>query len=371
MTQPGRRALRKATPGRVAIVTNAPAPYRSPVFARLGDEYEIVFCAASESNRSWGAVNLNFRHRFVPGRVHRHADGYNYIYFNWAILEVLGQIDPDVVVTTGFNPTHLLAFVWAKLRSRPHVALTDGTLASEAGLSLIHRLVRRAVYRMTSAFVVTGRGGRELLRSYGVDEERICISRLCAPEFPGLPPSMREREFDVLFCGQLHPRKAPLFFVKVCKELRDLRGSCRCLIIGDGPLRAEVLQAMDDAQLDYSYLDAVPYADIGRQYARAKVLLFPTLQDAWGLVANEAFAAGTPVITTPEAGVSGDLVIDGVNGFIAPLDVHSWCALALDLLSDVAKWGAFSQAARLQGATFSHSAAAAGIESAVGLARHS
>lgn len=370
MTGPGVGGVRQASPGRVVIVTNAPAPYRSPVFARLGDDYEIVFCAASESNRSWGTVDLNFRHRFIPGRVHRHADGYNYIYFNWAILNVLRQIDPDVVITTGFNPTHLLAFAWAKFHSRPHVAMTDGTLASEAGLSLIHRLMRRAVYRMTSAFVVTGRGGRELLQSYGVDGERVRVSRLCSPERPGAPPPMHEREFDVLFCGQLHPRKAPLFFVEVCKALRDARGACRCLIIGDGPLRAEVLRALDEAQLEYDYLDAVPYADIGVQYARAKLLLFPTLQDAWGLVANEAFAAGTPVITTPEAGVSGDLVIDGVNGCIAALVVNVWCELALELLSKPDKWGTFSQAARLQGATFSYTAAAAGIESAVQLARH-
>ena len=370
MTRPAVGGVRQASPSRVVIVTNAPAPYRSPVFARLGDDYEIVFCAASESNRSWGAVDLNFRHRFIPGRVHRHSDGYNYIYFNWAILSVLSQIDPDVLITTGFNPTHLVAFAWAKLRSRPHIVMTDGTLASEAGLSRIHRLVRRAVFRMTSAFVVTGHGGRELLESYGVSGERVHVSRLSAPELPGAPPPMREREFDVLFCGQLHPRKAPLFFAEVCKALRDARGTCRCLIIGDGPLRAEVLRALDDAQLEYSYLDAVPYAEIGRQYARAKVLLFPTLQDAWGLVANEAFAAGTPVITTPEAGVSGDLVIDGVNGCIAPLDVDAWCELASDLLSNPDKWGIFSQAARLQGATFSYTAAAAGIESAVQLARH-
>lgn len=353
--------------GRVTIVTNAPAPYRSPVFAELGREYEIIFCASAESNRNWGPVDLNFKHRFIPGRVHRHADGFNYTYFNWSILRVLREIDPLVVVTTGFNPTHLLAFAWAKLHSRPHVAMTDSTLISEAKFSLLHRVLRRIVYRRTSAFIVASRGGSDLLQSYDVDPSRIVISRLCAPTPVGEPPAMAEREFDVMFCGQLHPRKAPLFFVEVCRAIRDARGACRSLIVGDGPLREDVIEALDHAAIDYSYLSAVDHNAMGALFTKAKVLLFPTLQDAWGLVANEAFAAGTPVITSPEAGVAGDLVIDGENGYIAPMVVGDWRDLALNLLSAPKKWASFSEAARTQSRAFSFTEAAAGIKTAIQL----
>lgn len=368
MSRPSRQCAGVRGLGRVVIVTNAPAPYRSPVFAELGDDYEIVFCAATESNRKWGPVDLPFRHRFVPGRVHRHTDGFNYIYFNWKILKVLKELDPLVVVTTGFNPTHLLAFAWALLYSRRHITMTDGTATSESGFSLIRRLLRRMIYRMSSAFIVTGWGGRALLQTYGVDRNRIFVSRLSAPAYPGKNPSMSEREFDVLFCGQLHPRKAPLFFVEVCKSIRESRGGCRALVIGDGPLRDQVIHALDAASIDHTYLDAVPYASIAAQYGRAKVLLFPTLLDPWGLVANEAFAAGTPVITSPEAGVAGDLVIEGVNGHIAPLDVETWRTLTLGLIEQPDKWLAFSEAARAQSREFSFAAAAAGIKDAVALA---
>ena len=45
-------------------------------------------------------------------------------------------------------------------------------------------------------------------------------------------------------------------------------------------------------------------------YRSAKVFLFPTLADVWGVVANEACAAGLPVIVSPHAGVAGELVRD-------------------------------------------------------------
>jgi putative transposase len=42
-------------------------------------------------------------------------------------------------------------------------------------------------------------------------------------------------------------------------------------------------------------------------YALTRVFLFPTLLDPWGVVANEACAAGVPVITCSNAGAAGDL----------------------------------------------------------------
>jgi 1,2-diacylglycerol 3-alpha-glucosyltransferase len=54
------------------------------------------------------------------------------------------------------------------------------------------------------------------------------------------------------------------------------------------------------------------------------------LKDTWGLVVNEAMAAGLPVIVSSRAGCAEDLVIDGVTGYrFDPFDVEDLTQLLL------------------------------------------
>ena len=64
--------------------------------------------------------------------------------------------------------------------------------------------------------------------------------------------------------------------------------------------------------------------ELPRLYKSAKLFLFPTKADVWGVVANEACAAGLPVMITPYAGAAGELIIDEKNGFIRELDADAW-----------------------------------------------
>ena len=66
-------------------------------------------------------------------------------------------------------------------------------------------------------------------------------------------------------------------------------------------------------------------------YIGASVLIFPTLFDGFGMVVQEAFAYGLPVITTAHAGAA-ELIVEGMNGFVIPprdpealAQIMSWC----------------------------------------------
>ncbi len=51
-------------------------------------------------------------------------------------------------------------------------------------------------------------------------------------------------------------------------------------------------------------------------YAAADTLVLPSdSRETWGLVVNEAMAAGLPVVVSDAAGCSLDLVREGENGF--------------------------------------------------------
>ncbi|MCY7305789.1 MAG: glycosyltransferase family 4 protein [Rhodoferax sp.] len=324
---------------RIAIVTNIPAPYRVPVYnllaARKDVQLHVFYASEREPDRSWDLPPLTHPHTFLPGRMV--TRGARFIHHNPQVYARLGQFQPDVVVTTGFNPVHLFAFAWARLHRRRHIAMTDGTLASEAGLSTLHRMVRRFVFTGSRSFVAASNGGRALLASYGIAADRVHASPLCANANADWSAANRApADVDLLFSGRLVTIKNPLFALQVANDAALALGRrVSIAFLGSGPLDQAVGEAARSMgnRVDVHFAGHVRQADLPNWFYRARLFIFPTTWDPWGVVANEACMAGLPVLVSPHAGVAGELIRDGVNGRVLPLDIATWTAAAVELLS--------------------------------------
>jgi glycosyltransferase involved in cell wall biosynthesis len=357
---------------RLAIVTKIPAPYRIPVFNRLADEpgmdLQVFYAARREPDREWDLPELAHSHIFLREAYFRRQNG-RFLHNNPEIFGALRKFAPQVVLTTGFNPTHLYAFAYAQLHGRRHVAMTDGTVTSEADLSWLHRLVRRFVIRRSRACVAASKGGAALFRHYGAAERTIFFSPLCAntsvawqgvaPRVPGL---------DLLFSGRLVEVKNPMFALAVAEGVALRIGRPVSLaILGDGPL-LEDLRRRAASVTEYVVVHLagnVAQAEVPKWFAGAGVFLFPTSWDPWGVVANEACLAGVPVIVSPQAGAAGELIVDGVNGYVRPLELPQWIDAAVDLILDAKLSAQFSARARLHAQPYNFENAAKGIADAV------
>ncbi|MBT9460167.1 MAG: hypothetical protein IV084_00720, partial [Rugosibacter sp.] len=143
------------SPLRVAMVTNIPAPYRLPVFEQVAATPDIEFCAfycsGREPDREWDLAVSKFKQVFLREKFINFRG--RFIHTNPDLWGQLREFSPDVVITTGFNPTHMLAYAYARWHRARHIAMTDGTYQSETKLSSIHRWVRRRVYAGTQAFI--------------------------------------------------------------------------------------------------------------------------------------------------------------------------------------------------------------------------
>lgn len=355
---------------RIALVTNIPAPYRLPMYELLaqtpGTELKLFFCSGREPDRLWDLQRLRVAHVFLRERVLTWSR--RYIHTNPDVWSRLGEFRPDVVVTTGFNPTHLIAFAYARARGAHHIAMTDGTLQSEARLSAVHRWLRRRVYRRTAAFVGASEGSFALYRQYGVPAAAQFKSHLCADN-PAFAAARRpSRDVDLIFCGRFAPGKLPLFAIDVAAAVgRLLNRRVVLLLVGAGELEQEMRRAAARVAdcVDAQFAGFARQSELPAHYSRAKVLLFPTSGDTWGVVANEACAAGVPVIVSPQAGVCGDLVRDGENGRVLPLDVDRWAQAAAALIGEEAVWQRLSERALDLVGSYTYSNAAKGLADAV------
>jgi glycosyltransferase involved in cell wall biosynthesis len=113
------------------------------------------------------------------------------------------------------------------------------------------------------------------------------------------------------------------------------------------------------------FLGYASQAELPQRYFDARVFLFPAGGEPWGVVANEACAAGLPVIISPHAGAAGELVIDGHNGLVRPLDVEAWGEAAVSLLTEPDRYRAYASAGRELVAKYSFDNAASGFVAAV------
>lgn len=326
---------------KIVLVTNIPAPYRIPVYnlvaRELGNNFLVIFCAKIEPNRHWDFEQFNFCHIYLKKNFRRLRG--SFVHNNLDIISELRRFRPDVVITSGFNPTFLYAWLYALLSGCRHVPMTDGWLLSESALSRMHKVVRHLVYRTSRAFIGASKKSLDLYRSYGVAESNLFQSHLCIDNkrFSTLAKTA-VRQYDIMFSGQFIERKMPDFFVDVACKVTNMRGAIKVLLLGNGPLKEHVLKRLTDAGIEFTDAGFVPQKELPNYYSRAKLFLFTTNNDPWGIVANEALASGTPVILSPNSGAAHDLVIDRWNGFVLESKVDLWAEKVVELLSHNQCW---------------------------------
>jgi glycosyltransferase involved in cell wall biosynthesis len=138
---------------------------------------------------------------------------------------------------------------------------------------------------------------------------------------PGRPAEPREADPLVLFAGRLIPEKqAPLGVAAVAaarERLPELRGE----FLGDGPDRGPLEAAIAEHALQ-EHVRAPGFADaetLDREMRRAVCVLLPSRREGYGMVVVEAAARATPsVVVAGEDNAAAELVVEGVNGAVAP-----------------------------------------------------
>lgn len=326
---------------KVALVTNIPAPYRIPVLNQVanafGDNFTVVFCTQNEPNRQWNLTDIKFRHVYLK-KSYTVSRG-TYIHNNFDILKVLKNISPDVIITTGFNPTYLYAWGYSLFAGISHIPMTDGWELSERSLTSLHRIIRHIVFRTSQAFIGASKKSLELYRSYGISTLNLFQSHLCIDNDRfRLLADTAERPYDIMYSGQIIDRKMPDFFVEVVCEVKKTIPNLRVLIIGNGALREKMLNNLADAGIEVDYAGFVAQEELPKYYSMSKLLLFTTSNDPWGIVANEALASGTPVITSKYSGVTDDLVVNNWNGYVLENNVTVWASNVIDILTNSSLW---------------------------------
>ncbi len=248
------------------------------------------------------------------------------------VTAALDRTDPDAVAITSYSmPDARAALRWCRRRRRVAVVMTDSK-ADDAPRVAWREHVKRVLLSQYDAALVAGAPHRAYLLRLGFPAERIfsgydvvdnAFFRAGAEAARGRPeayrplPGLERGGPFFLASNRFLPRKNLERLLLAYARYRAASAAPWGLrLLGDGPLRPELERTVAEHGIEgVVFCGFRQIAELPAYYGLAGAFVHPALADPWGLVVNEAMAAGLPVLVSARAGCAEDLVEDGRNGF--------------------------------------------------------
>lgn len=389
-------------PRRLCIINTHPIQYYAPLYRRLAEDDEIeldVIYLSDFSLRntvdpgfgrafSWDVDLLSgYPNRYLGARYRSVSPGRFLSFVVPRIIPTIAFGRYDAVMIYGYaNATNLMAMLAARV-SRTAVLYRSDTnilLAQGGNGKIIRDRLVRAIFSLCDRFLVSGTRNAEYYRWMGVpvdklvlcpftvDNDRFTYARDREPrERTALRTSfgIPDDRPAVLFVSKFSRRKRPDVLMGAAAELAQKGVPFHLVMAGSGEMDAELREmAVHMPGVSVSFPGFVNQSQMPDLLAACDVFAFPTTGEPWGLIVNEAMAAGLPVVVTREAGCTPDLVEDGINGYSVPANDVDALATALEpLLRDEARRKNMGHASLQRIAVWGLRETHAGIRQALGL----
>jgi glycosyltransferase involved in cell wall biosynthesis len=314
------------------LLTNFIPPYREEVYRHadqlLGGRFAVCTLSAMERNRAWPETQTkSFTRRTLPGLEPFLGRFQGTVHLNLGVSPAIRDMAPDVVVVTGFDAPAYWRAQHVCRRDRRGFVFWNGSHASSGSFrNGIATAVRRHFVARCDAFLAYGTLAARYLVALGAMPSRI-VTSTNAVDTQRFRGGIAERDATrealgwsgrkvVMYSGQLIPRKGVDILIGAVARCA---GHYVLAVVGDGPERARHEHRARSLLGDRAvFIGNRPYSELPRLYAAADVFVLPSRQEVWGLVVNEALAAGVPAIATDATGAAHDLIAPTGAGLMVP-----------------------------------------------------
>jgi glycosyltransferase involved in cell wall biosynthesis len=254
----------------------------------------------------------------------------------WSLFSIIREWHPHVV-HSHLYPAHLHATLAGQLAGAPALITTAHTLIVRPGDSSLIRMANGHIIAVSEHV-------KSLLVKAGVPTERIQVI------YNGIEPhyfqdeSQQARkirqelgvEADTTVIGviaRLSPEKGHTEFLDIARELAVQRANTKFLVVGTGPVEAELHSMARDLGLEEQVIFTGARQDITAINHVIDIFALPSREEALPLAMLEAMAARRPVVESAVGGVP-EVVVDGETGFLLSPDDRTGFVQALTKLID-------------------------------------
>jgi glycosyltransferase involved in cell wall biosynthesis len=290
-------------------------------------EVEVWFSERAVTERSWRIDESQWRfpYRYLPRlSIWGHGVG--------LAAPLLRRESPDLLVMQYGALEYVMGWTGALLRGWRTAFWVEVTFDTWVRRRSHREWLKRRMFSRVDGVMTAGEDGAAFARSYGAPADRIHIVRhvVDAGFFATGSAEARSSRDELrralgaegtlfLYVGRLWEPKGVFELVEAYARIRADGVPASLAIVGDG--RDEERLRSTVARLGVGGITFAGFKqqeDLPKWYAAADVLVFPTRGDPYGMVVDEAMAAGLPVISTISAGEIRPRVVEGETGFLVP-----------------------------------------------------
>ncbi|MGA2482293.1 MAG: glycosyltransferase [Candidatus Acidiferrales bacterium] len=366
---------------RVLCVATHPVQYAAPLFRRMANHSQldltVAYCSLQGAQAGydpefgtevkWDIPLLDgYSWTEMPNRSLRPGLGRFFGLVNpglWTLIR-RGRFDAVIIHTGYVYATFWIGLLAAKLSRVPILFGTDAvSLQPRVGGSwkrVVKRVAWPLLFRLADQVLTLSTGGRELMLSLGIPEDRVSLTPYVVDNDWWIARSAQVNRAAVrttwqvtpeqpviLFCAKLQPWKRPLDLLVAFARVDD--PSAVLVFAGEGPLRGQI-EAKASAlgvQERIRMLGFVNQSQLPGVYSAADVLILSSQYEAFGVVVNEAMLSGRPVIASDRVGATRDLIIPGCTGFVYPCgDTAALAEILREVIGDSGHLVEMGRAAR-------------------------
>jgi len=322
---------------KILVIHNKATWYRQPLFNILSEKYDIQFVFTREQ----GAPKLNAKYKIL------NPFGIGFFKVAFGIIPILLKEKYDYVFfPSADSPGELLdtliCYLCTKIRRKEYFFWTGAWKKEKSIYKKFKFFIMGLLAKKSAACIVYGTRSKILLKSFGVQEDKIFIAWNTSMLKPNSEDFKKSDEIKfekklgkkqvVLFVGRLVKRKGIDILIKAFSQVVKKRKDARLIIIGEKGYygkSAEEFFEVEELRLlckelgieDFVlFLGDIKNKELLPYYLLSDLVILPAVGDekveAWGLVINEAMGLGKPVIATNAVGAAFDLIENNVNGFI-------------------------------------------------------
>lgn len=332
---------------KVTLLTNLVPPYRTNAYDALhhravsaGGGLRIICTQQGEPQRNWPATTASFMHERLPGLLLPLGENRT-LSIPCGVTRTLQKSPPSVLILAGFGIAQWQAQNWARQRRIPTILQFDGWAGSDdAYANPVRRKLRQHMIARAAGFIAASTRGVAWFEQQGTPNQKVAIapipSSLEAPDKTSLK-DRENRQYDLLWCGRTTNSKGFDRFVEIAEKLFKQGITDKIAIVGSTDIAntTQLVSAIGVSERTDVFAQ-LPPDQLPAILNNAKLCLFPSRNDAYGVGVIDAITCGAVVLASSMVGCAPDVL---ENSEILPVDNDkAWVTACTRLLSDPDHW---------------------------------